>query len=107
MDPIICTICKKTNHIPEKSLIVVSSFAQQYQAKNALEHIEASHISFVWEKVFVQKDYTTLILQLHGIKDIVNLQALYVESMCQENNALTVDILSQKVHQEKLLSTLS
>lgn len=107
MDPIVCTICKKTNHIPEKSLIVIATFGQHYQSKNALEIIEASHIAFVWQKIFVRQDNVALVLQLHGIKDIVNLQALYIESMCKENNALTVDILSQKLHQEKLLSTLS
>lgn len=106
MDPITCTICQQTNHIPERSIVIVATFAQKYQACGAIETVQKSHISYVWEKIFVKENTATLVLQLHGIKDIVNLQSLYIESMCQENNALTIDILTQKLHQEKLLQTL-
>lgn len=107
MDPIICTICQKTNHVPEKQVIVMANFAQKYQAERALFDIQKSHIAIVWQRIFVRSDFITLILSLHGIKDIVHLQSLYIESMCQNNNALTIDVVSQKVHQEKLLSALS
>ena len=107
MDPIRCFICEETNHIPERQVIVVATFSQKYQAEQALFEIQKSHINFVWQKIFIQQNLATLVLQLHGIKDIVNLQSLYIESICQQYTALTIDIVTQKVHQEKFLSTLS
>lgn len=104
MDTNRCVICRKTNHIPDGHMVLVATFAQQYQAKNTVAAIERAHIVPVWFCIFSQEEILekafdnsqTLVIQLHGIKDIIKLQSLYIESMCNDNNSLTVDILSTK-----------
>lgn len=116
MDPIICTICQKTNTKTEGQLVVVASFAQVYQVKDALFALEKAHIVPFWIKKYSKDEIEkngmflaceTLVMQFHGIKDIIQLQALFVESMCREQGALTCDIISRQVSQQKILSSLS
>src|SRR5581483_9682582 len=114
MDKITCLICAKTNHTPDGQMVIVATFAQKYQAENALFDIEKSHIAPVMSWIVSQKDILeksfdnsqTLMVQLHGIKDIVKLQSLYVESICQNNRSLTVDIISSKLSCESILKTV-
>lgn len=114
MDEIHCSICTKTNHIPEGQVVIIATFAQKYQAKNALFDIEKSHIApvmscIVSQKEILEKEFEnsqTLILQLHGIKDIVQLQSLYVESICQNNGSLTIDMLTSKNSCDSFLQKL-
>ena len=117
MDPIICTICKKTNHLPQSEGLIVATFSTNFAAKEALFAVEKSHILPVWCKIFSKEEIfkktngslmesETLFLQLHGLKDIVNLEMLYVESICREKNALTVDIFSTQKSSEKILQQL-
>ena len=114
MDTNHCLICQKTNHIPEGQMVIVATFAQQYQAENAVAAIEKAHILPVWSCIFSQDeilekafaDSHTLVLQLHGIKDIVRLQGLYIESMCQNSGSLTIDVLSSKNSCETFLQKL-
>lgn len=114
MDTNHCTICQKTNHIPEGQLVIVATFAQKYQAENVVSLIEKAHILPVWSCIFscdeiLGKEFEnsqTLVLQLHGIQDIVRLQGLYIESMCQNSGSLTIDVLSSKNACETFLQKL-
>lgn len=106
MDQVICKICQKTNHTPKRKVILVATFAQMFFAKNALFDIEKAHIVLSWHDVYVQNTIPTCIMELHGLTDIVNLQTLYIESICRDNNALSFDMFSSQKAQEELLAQL-
>lgn len=114
MDPLQCSFCIQTNHIPEGQLVIVAAFAEKFQAENALWAVEKAHMQPAWWYIFSQKeilgekfsDCKTLVVVLHGIKDIIKLQSLYIESMCHTNKSLTVDILSTKQSCEAFLQKL-
>ena len=112
-----CFICKKTNHHFDSQVVVIATFSQKFHGKDALSDIEKAHIMPIWLQFFSKEEIAkknnreflesdTLILQLHGIKDIVRLEALYVESICRNNNALTCDIVSAQNQCEKLIQQL-
>lgn len=114
MDTIHCSICTKTNHTPDGQMVIIATFAQKYQAESALFDIEKSHIAPVMSCIVSQKEILersfdnsqTLVLQLHGIKDIVKLQSLYIESICQNNKSLTIDVIAAKGACESFLQKL-
>lgn len=106
MEPIHCQICTKTNHHPDGVVVIVATFPQEYFAKNVLEDLEKAHMNPVLSELFTKENIKTLVVELHGIKHIVQLQSLYVESMCRNNNALTVDILTTKNSCDRLLQQL-
>lgn len=108
MEPTHCTICEKTRHIPSSQMWAIVTFGQKYQVENALYAIEKSHIIpsvvqiFTKEEIeemnqrkenFLEKE--TVVFQMHGIKDIIYLQLLYLESICKEHGALTFDTSSK------------
>ncbi|HYK08905.1 MAG TPA: hypothetical protein VEW42_05390 [Candidatus Eisenbacteria bacterium] len=97
-----CIICTKTNHHPDGVIAVVATFPQHYFAKNVLEDVEKAHITPVGTTI-ISGEQKTLIVQLHGIKDIIQLEGLYIESMCRNNNALTIDLLTTKNQCDKLM----
>lgn len=97
-----CQICTKTNHRPDGVIAIVATFSQKYFAENVLQELEKAHITPIWSKIFTD-DVATLIVELHGIKDIVLLQSLYIESMCRNSNALTIDILTTKLQCDTVL----
>lgn len=95
----------------------MATFSSFVAAKEALFAVQKAHILPVWCKVFSKEEVAektngkfmeseTLFLQLHGIKDIINLEMLYIESICREKNALTVDIFATQKSCEKLLQQL-
>lgn len=104
MDQTHCFICEKTNHRPEIELVAIATFPQLSFAKNALFAIEKSHIIpshiIVFSKEEIEEfncgknqflETETVVMKLHGIKDIVHLQLLYIESLCKDNRAITFD----------------
>lgn len=117
MNPTICTVCQKTNHMPESEGVVIAAFPSLVAAKEALFAIERAHILPVWCKIFSKEEVVrktngnfmeseTLFLQLHGMKDIINLEMLYIESICREKNALTVDVFATQKSCERILQQL-
>lgn len=114
MEPIICRVCKKTNHTLDGHMIIAATFAQKYIAQKALQDIEKAHILPLWSCIFSCDEILdrtfpglqTLVVMLHGIKDICQLQSLYVESMCKSNMSLTVDVISSKSACEMFLKKL-
>lgn len=113
MNPITCQICKESNFLPETQAFVVATFASFLKAKDAIFAIQKAHIILSWSTIFAKgekenmfEDTDTVVMQLHGIKDIVRLQLLYIESICQENNVLTFDTCVTKNQCEKLQETL-
>lgn len=104
MNPITCSVC-------------IATFATCLAATQVKDTIRDVHITPVWQHIFSQEEIAekgkgkfialpTIILQLQGIKDIVNLQMLYIESICKEKNALTVDIIATQKSCERLLQEL-
>ena len=114
MDRNFCKNCQKNNITGDRILIIVS-FAHVFQAKAVMGKIARMHIIPAWIEVFSKEqvkgialfnEFPTLIIELHGIKDIMQLQALFIESVCRENGALTVDIIAAGKSQEKILTAL-
>lgn len=83
---------------------ILVAFARSYQLTNALSAMQKMHlmpsVARVYSKEDVQKinagkqvflETDTLMLELHGIADIIKLEALYIESICQEHGSLTFD----------------
>ncbi len=112
-----CTICKKINRIPEGKLVILATFGQEYLAKKVAEDLEKAHIIPSWSKVFSKErisektngsfmDNPTFVVELHGIQDIIQLEALYIESICRNNNALTCDIITANKSCEQVLQQL-
>lgn len=102
-----CQICTKTNSFPKKEIVVVTTFSQKLYISQAIAALEKAHICPVWQAVFSKEEMReksegrlmeapTLILVLHGLKDIVHLQTLYIESICRELGLLTFDVFSDK-----------
>lgn len=117
MNPVTCTICETTNYMPETQAFLVATFPSFSQAKQALFFMQKAHIIPVWSTIYAKDEVAlktnnlfdgadTLVIQLHGIKDIVRLQLLYGESMCQQNNCLTFDVFATKLQCEKLMEKL-
>lgn len=85
---------------PKNRLVIIANFAHIYQAKEVLYALQECRIA---PTKGVISHPTTLIIELQGIKDIIQLEALFVESICRENNALTVDIITAQKMCEQLL----
>lgn len=83
---------------------ILVAFAHSYQIENALSAMEKAHLTPSIVKVYSKEDIQqlnngknvfletdTMSLELRGIADIIKLEALYIESICQEHGSLTFD----------------
>lgn len=102
-----CEICTSRDSFPKEEVVIVATFPQNLYAKEALLAVENAHIIPFWQtfitKEEIEEKYAgelieapTLLVALHGIKDIVHVQTLYTESIFQQHKVLTYDVLSQK-----------